>query len=91
MSLILSQQQGQSQVQRQELVPAQIQSLEILQAAMPELEQKLTEILASNPTLELVRGGREQLAGNPTEGDTVREDSPAPPESLSAPPEDGFA
>ncbi len=92
MSLILSQQQSQAQVQRQELVPAQIQSLEILQAAMPELEQKLNEILASNPTLELVRGGNEQLAGNPTEGDTVRTDSPAVvPAPMAVPPEDGSA
>ena len=73
MPISLSQQQTPSQVQRQELVPAQIQSLEILQASMPELEQKLNEILASNPTLELVRGGNEQLAGNPTEGDMAKE------------------
>jgi len=90
MSLILSQQQHQGQVQRQELVPAQIQSLEILQTAMPELEQKLAEILASNPTLELVRGGNEQLAGNPTEGDTVREDAVAVPGAAALPPDDGL-
>ncbi len=55
MPFSLSQHQTQSQVQRQELVPAQIQSLEILQAAMPELERKLNEILASNPAVELVQ------------------------------------
>jgi RNA polymerase sigma-54 factor len=59
MPFSLSQNQTQSQVQRQELVPAQIQSLEILQAAMPELERKLNEILASNPAVELVPAGGE--------------------------------
>jgi RNA polymerase sigma-54 factor len=61
--------QTQSLVQRQELIPAQIQSLEILQATIPELEQKINEALAENPTLELISTGREELAGNPTEGD----------------------
>ncbi len=54
------------------MAPQQIQSLEILMAAIPELEQKISEELVENPTLELLDNGTEQLAGNPVEGsDTV--------------------
>ncbi len=51
------------------MAPQQIQALEILLATVPELEQKISEELAQNPTLELVDHGTEQLAGNPIEGD----------------------
>ncbi len=67
---LITQTLNQTQQLRQELIPAQIQSLEILQAPMQELEQKISEILAENPTLELVENGTERLAGNPMEGDT---------------------
>lgn len=50
------------------MAPQQIQSLEILMAAIPELEQKISEELIENPTLERLDGGSEQLAGNPVEG-----------------------
>jgi len=55
--------------QEQIMAPQQIQALEILLATVPELEQKISEELAQNPTLELVDHGTEQLAGNPIEGD----------------------
>lgn len=51
------------------MAPHQIQSLEILMATLPELEQKISEELAENPTLELLEKGFEQLAGNPVEAD----------------------
>ena len=51
------------------MAPQQIQSLEILMAAIPELEQKISEELVENPTLELLETGGERLAGNPVEGE----------------------
>ena len=53
--------------QEQIMAPQQIQALEILLATVPELEQKITSELESNPTLELVRTGSEALIGNPVE------------------------
>ncbi|MCF7853410.1 MAG: RNA polymerase factor sigma-54 [Candidatus Pacebacteria bacterium] len=50
------------------MAPQQIQSLEILMAAIPELEQKISEELVENPTLELLDSGTEELIGNPVEG-----------------------
>lgn len=60
-------QQSQTLRQEQILAPQQIQSLEILLAALPELEQKIEAELVENPTLELLDPGNEDLAGNPVE------------------------
>ncbi|MFA4943574.1 MAG: RNA polymerase factor sigma-54 [Lentisphaeria bacterium] len=79
---------SQIQTLRQELVPAQIQSLEILQTPVLELEQKLNEILAKNPALELVESGSEQLAGLPTE---TPGELPTPPAAPEPEPEPGPA
>ena len=61
-------QQGlyQSQDLRQEqiLAPQQIQSLEILLASVQELQVKISEELAENPTLEQETPGNEDLAGD---------------------------
>lgn len=51
------------------MAPHQIQALEILLATIPELEQRINQELAENPTLELVDTGLERLVGNPLEGD----------------------
>jgi RNA polymerase sigma-54 factor len=59
--------QRQSLRQEQIMAPHQIQSLEILMAAIPELEQKISEELVENPTLEMLENGTEQLVGNPLE------------------------
>jgi len=59
--------QIQSLRQEQIIAPQQIQSLEILLATIPELEQKISEELAQNPTLELIRPGSQELIGNPIE------------------------
>ncbi len=61
--------QNQSLRQEQILAPQQLQSLELLQAPLQELEQKLAAIAEQNPTLELLRPGTETLVGDPTEGD----------------------
>jgi len=60
--------QNQSLRQEQILAPQQLQSLELLQAPLQELEQKLASIAEQNPTLELLRPGTETLVGDPTEG-----------------------
>ncbi|MDT8391722.1 MAG: RNA polymerase factor sigma-54 [Lentisphaeria bacterium] len=60
-------QQTQTLRQEQILAPQQIQSLEILLAALPELERKIGEELLENPTLELLKSGNEDLVGNPVE------------------------
>ena len=65
----LTQQLNQSLRQEQILAPQQIQALEILLATLPELEQRINQELAENPTLELVENRRESLVGNPLEGD----------------------
>ena len=49
------------------MAPQQIQALEILLATIPELEQRINEELAENPTLELLSGAGEDLVGNPVE------------------------
>ncbi len=79
---MLRQSLSQTQIQtlRQELIPAQILSLEILQAAIPELEQKLHELAEKNPTLEVIEPGTEQLSGNPLDGAVGAGPAP-PPES----------
>lgn len=66
---MLRQTLSQVQTMRQEqiLAPQQIQSLEILLATIPELDQKISAELTENPTLELVDPGGEQLMGNPVE------------------------
>ena len=61
--------QNQSLRQEQIMAPQQIQSLEILMVAIPELEQKISEELVENPTLELLENRAEKLVGNPVEGD----------------------
>jgi len=72
------------------MAPQQIQSLEILLATLPELEQKITEELAENPTLELLDPGGEDLAGNPVEfqnspsDDTDLAAAAASPESIAS-------
>ena len=53
--------------QEQILAPQQLQTLEILLAALPELEQKISEELVENPTLELEEGTGEPVAGIPVE------------------------
>ncbi len=81
-SLELTPQLSQSlrQEQLQVMAPHQIMALEILQATIPELEQRINEELARNPTLELVADGRENLVGNP-----VGEDVPdGPPDDEAA-------
>lgn len=60
-----------SQRLEQILAPQQIQALEILLATIPEIEQKISEELAENPTLELLGTGSEQLVGNPVESDVA--------------------
>ncbi len=57
--------------QEQILAPQQIQALEILLATIPELEQKISEELAENPTLELLENGSERLVGNLVENDAT--------------------
>ena len=59
--------QVQSMRQEQIMAPQQIQSLEILLATTQELEQKISEEISENPTLELVGHGTEDLVGNPVE------------------------
>jgi len=66
---------SQRQVQEQIMAPQQIQALEILLATIPELDQKINEELAENPTLELLGNGFEELSGNPVEGDNQAENS----------------
>jgi RNA polymerase sigma-54 factor len=55
---------------RQELAPQQLQSLEILLATVAELDQKISQELVENPTLELVGSGTQDLIGNLVEHDT---------------------
>lgn len=64
----LSQNLTQSLRQEQIMAPQQIQALQILLATMPELEQRISEELAENPTLELLESGNAKLIGNPIEG-----------------------
>ena len=59
--------QTQTLRQQQQLVPQQLQSLEILIATTTELEQKISEELLENPTLEMLESGSRQLVGNPVE------------------------
>lgn len=76
-------QQTQTLRQEQILAPQQIQSLEILLAALPELEQKIGEELLENPTLELLKSGNEELMGNPVERDIrLNEEMPDMGDSL---------
>ena len=76
-------QQTQTLRQEQILAPQQIQSLEILLAALPELEQKIGEELLENPTLELLTSGNEDLMGNPVEREErSSEDTPDMGDSL---------
>ena len=56
--------QSQSLKQEQVLAPQQIQSLEILLASVQELQVKISEELAENPTLEQISPGNEDLAGD---------------------------
>lgn len=68
---MLRQTLSQVQTLRQEqiMAPQQIQSLEILLATTQELEQKISEEISENPTLELLSHGTEDLVGNPIEQD----------------------
>ncbi|MFO7821446.1 MAG: RNA polymerase factor sigma-54 [Lentisphaeria bacterium] len=59
--------QRQSLRQEQIMAPQQIQSLEILMAPIQELEQKISEEMIENPTLEMLEMGTERLVGNPVE------------------------
>jgi len=56
--------QNQSLRQEQIMAPQQIQALNILLSTIPEIEQRISEELAENPTLELLSSGTEDLAGN---------------------------
>jgi DNA-directed RNA polymerase specialized sigma54-like protein len=49
--------------QQMKLAPRMIQSMEILQMSLAELEERIEQELASNPTLELVEHEREQRDG----------------------------
>jgi len=69
--------QRQTLRQEQIMAPQQIQSLEILAAAIPELEQRIEAELVENPTLELLEVGSQQLAGNPVEGAGTNGSDPA--------------
>ena len=57
--------QAQKLSQELTMAPQQIQSLEILQLPMLELQQKVSEELEINPTLEMVEVGGEELVGDP--------------------------
>jgi DNA-directed RNA polymerase specialized sigma54-like protein len=70
-SFELTQQLVQSLRQEQIMAPQQIQALQILLATIPELEQRITQELEQNPTLEMVDSGLETLSGNPLEDDTA--------------------
>ncbi len=74
--------------QKQQLVPQQLQSLQILMATTTELEQRVDQEMRQNPTLERLDGGPEQLAGDPMESDTNADtaagtESADPDEALS--------
>ena len=56
--------QSQDLKQEQILAPQQIQSLEILLASVQELQVKISEELAENPTLEQISPGNEDLVGD---------------------------
>ena len=56
--------QSQSQRQEQIMAPQQIQSLEVLLASIQELQTKISEELAENPTLEQTTPGNEDLSGD---------------------------
>ena len=56
--------QSQDLKQEQILAPQQIQSLEILLASVQELQTKISNELAENPTLEQETPGNEDLAGD---------------------------
>lgn len=71
----LTQQLVQSLRQEQIMAPQQIQALQILLATIPELEQRINQELAENPTLELVDTGNQDLVGNPVENDGPARDS----------------
>ena len=49
--------------QQMKLAPRMIQSMEILQMSLTELEERIEQELASNPTLELVENERERRDG----------------------------
>jgi RNA polymerase sigma-54 factor len=68
-SFELTQQLVQSLRQEQIMAPQQIQALEILLATVPELEQRINQELAENPTLEVLDTGSQSLVGNPVEDD----------------------
>ncbi|MCJ8332593.1 MAG: hypothetical protein MJH11_21740, partial [Lentisphaeria bacterium] len=49
--------------QDQQLAPHQIQSLEILMAPLMDLQGRINQELADNPTLERLESNIEELAG----------------------------
>lgn len=51
--------------QKQQLVPQQLQSLQILLATTTELSQKVEQEMEANPTLEMVQNGAEEEVGDP--------------------------
>ncbi|MEA2012496.1 MAG: RNA polymerase factor sigma-54 [Verrucomicrobiota bacterium] len=61
--------------QEQVMTPQQIMSLDILQATILQLQQKINQELAENPTLEQVAGGNEDLIGDPMEDCDASPDS----------------
>lgn len=67
--------QTQTMRQQQQLVPQQLQSLNILLATTAELEQKIDEELLENPTLELIENPTQQLVGNPVETSDMPDDN----------------
>ncbi len=81
--------QSQSLEQRQDLrqeqilAPQQLQSLEILLATLPELEQRISEELVRNPTLELETDPPEPAAGETADSP---DDAPAAPDDNGAAP-----
>ena len=53
--------------QEQQLAPHQIQSLEILMAPLMDLQGRINQELAENPTLERQESSLEQMVGDPVE------------------------
>ncbi len=73
--------------QQMKLAPRMIQSMEILQMSLAELEERIEQELASNPTLELVENERDTSSRDENEHDRAGEGEL----DLSNPGEDDFA
>ena len=66
--------------QTMRMAPRMIQSMEILQMALPELEERVGQELESNPTLELADGSGEPVGDLDRHEQTPADEfHPAPP------------